>query len=83
VVLGMLEIVRRHVQDAANDSGISFRHALQAFAFHEANCGINAGFGCETMEITIFEAEDIARQVKRADSGGDRQIKACDSEPRL
>jgi hypothetical protein len=63
----MLEIVRRHVQDAANDSGIGFRHPLQAFAFHEENGGINDGLGCKTMEIAIFEAEDIARQVKCAD----------------
>jgi hypothetical protein len=31
------------------------------------NSGVYDRFGCEAMEIAILEAEDIARQVKRAD----------------
>ena len=48
-------------------AGSVFGHALQAFSFNKANGGVDDGFGCETMEIAILEAEDIARQVKRAD----------------
>src|SRR5258705_3871590 len=55
----MLKTVSRHVQEASDDREIGFRHALQAFAFHQANRGVNDGFGCETMEI-MFEAKDIA-----------------------
>src|SRR5260370_2283459 len=62
----MLKTVSCHVQEASDDREIGFRHALQAFAFHQANRGVNDGFGCEAMEI-MFEAEDIASQVKRAD----------------
>src|SRR5258705_13661716 len=62
----MLKIVSRHPQEALDDREIGFRHALQTFAFHETNRGVNDGFGCEAMEI-MFEAEDIASQVKRAD----------------
>jgi hypothetical protein len=36
-------------------------------AFNNASSGHDDGFGCETMGIAIFEAEDIARQVKCAD----------------
>ena len=67
VIFGVLKIVCGHTQHAADDGCISGRHAFQAFAFHEANGGVNYGFGCETMEIAIFEAEDIGNQVKRAD----------------
>jgi hypothetical protein len=42
-------------------------HALQALAFNKASGGVDDGFGSETMKIAIFEAEDIARQMKRAD----------------
>ena len=60
VVLGMLEIVRCHTKHGADDGWIGLRHAVQAFAFHEANGAVNYGFGCETMEIAILETEDIA-----------------------
>ncbi len=60
MVFGMLKIVGRHIQEASDDREIGFRHALQAFAFHQANGSVNDGFGCETMEI-IFEAEDPNR----------------------
>jgi hypothetical protein len=36
-------------------------------AFDKAYGGVHDGLGCETMEIAIFETEDIARQVKRTD----------------
>ena len=67
VVLDMLKIVGRHGQETSNHRRIGFRHALQALAFNKANGSVDDGFGCETMEIAIFEAEDIAGQVKRAD----------------
>ena len=35
--------------------------------FIRQNAGVDDGFGCETMEIAIFEAEDVACQMKRAD----------------
>src|SRR5467141_2375103 len=66
VVFGMLKIVSRHIQETSDDREIGFCHALQTVTFHEANRGVNDGFGCETMEI-MFEAKDIASQVKRAD----------------
>ena len=67
VIFGVLKVVSGHGQDAADDGGVSVRHALQAFAFHQANGGVDDGFGCETMEIAIFEAEDVAWQMKTAD----------------
>ena len=66
MVLGVLEIIGRHLQETSDVREIGFRHTLQTFAFHETNRGVNDGFGCEAME-TLFEAEDIASQVKRAD----------------
>ena len=63
----MLKIVRCHGQKASNHRWIVLGHALQALAFNKANGGVDDGFGGETMEIAILEAEDIARQVKRAD----------------
>ena len=63
----MLKTVSRHRQKASNHCRIVLRLALQALAFDKANSGVDDGFGCETMKIAIFETEDIARQVKRAD----------------
>ena len=36
-------------------------------AFYKANGGLDDGFCCEAMEIAIFEAKDIAGQMKRTD----------------
>ena len=63
----MLEIVRRHFQQVSNHRRIVLRLTLQAFAFNKVNGGVDDGFGGETMDVPVFEAEDIARQVKRAD----------------
>ena len=60
VIFGVPKVVCGHDQDAADDGGVSFRHALQAFAIHKPNGSVDDGFGCETMEIAIFEAEDVA-----------------------
>ena len=59
--------VETELLELMDDGRIGLRYAFQTSAFHEANGGVNNGFGCETMEIAIFEAEDIANQVKRAD----------------
>src|SRR3982750_2701825 len=63
----MLEIGGGHVQELSNHRRIVLCLTLQALAFNKANGGVDDSFGCETMELTILEAEDIARQVKRAD----------------
>lgn len=63
----MPKIVGRHRQEVSSHRWIVLRHQLQALAFSKANGGVDDGFGCETMEIAVFEAEDISRQVKRAD----------------
>jgi hypothetical protein len=63
----MMKIAGRQVQEVSNHRRIVLRLTLQAFAFNKTNGGVDDGFGCETMEIAISEAKDIARQVKRAD----------------
>ena len=63
----MLNIVGRHVQEVSNHPRVFLCLTLQALAFNEANGGVDDGFCCETMEIPIFEAKDIGRQMKRAD----------------
>jgi hypothetical protein len=63
----MLKIVGRHFQEVSNHRGIVPCLPLQALASDKANGGVDDGFGREAMQMPIFEAEDIARQVKRAD----------------
>src|ERR1700749_2152700 len=63
----MLKIVGRQVQEVSNHRRIVLRLTLQAFAVNKANDGVDDGFGREAMDLAIFEAKDIARQVKRAD----------------
>ena len=63
----MLEIGGGHVQELSNHRRIVLCLTLQGLAFDKTNGGVDDSFGCETMELTILEAEDIARQVKRAD----------------
>ena len=63
----MLKVVCRHTKNVENEGFIGFRYTIQALTLHKPNGGSNDGFGREAMELTIFEAEDIASQVKRAD----------------
>ena len=62
----MLKIVGRHGQQASNHRRIGFGHVFEALASNKANGGVDDSFGCETMKIAIFEAENIAGQVKCA-----------------
>jgi hypothetical protein len=63
----MLKIVGCHGQEGSNHRRIVLRHQLHALASNNADGCIDDGFRCETMKIAIFETEDIAGQVKRAD----------------
>jgi hypothetical protein len=63
----MLKILTCHSPETSDHREIVFRLALEAFALNKANRSRDDGFGCETMDIAIFETEDIAGQVKRAD----------------
>ena len=66
VVLDMLKIVGGHGQEGSNHRRVGFGHAFQTLAFNKANGGVDDGFGGETMEVAILEAEEIAPQGKRA-----------------
>src|SRR3954454_7382597 len=63
----MLEIVVRHLQEISNHRSIGLCLTIQALAFDKSNRGGDDGFGGETMDLPVFEAEDIARQMKRTD----------------
>jgi len=62
-----LKVVGRHTKNLENEGFIGFCYTFQALTLHKANGGINDGFGREAMVLAIFEPEDIASQVKRAD----------------
>src|SRR4051794_7167984 len=48
-------------------AGSFFASRSRLWRFTKANGGVDDGFGREPMDLAVFEAEDIAGQVERAD----------------
>ena len=67
VVLGMLQIAGRHVQKVERDQRVAFRHMLQAASLHQSHGRIDDRLRGEPMNRTVFQAENVAGQVKSAD----------------
>ena len=67
MVLGMLQVAGRHVQEVDRDQGVAFRNMLQAASFHQSHGRVDDRLGGKPMKRTVFQAKDVADQVKSAD----------------
>jgi len=66
VVFGVLQITGGHDQEIACDRRVHLGDVLETGAPREANGGLDDRFGGETVRGTVFQAEDVANQVKCA-----------------
>src|ERR1700732_4375206 len=67
MILGVLQIVRCHVQEIAGDQRILLSDVLEAPPLRKPNSGIDNRFSGEAMDRAILQAEDVANQMKCSD----------------
>jgi hypothetical protein len=60
-------LFRGHAEQIARNHGIALGYQFEATPLHQANRCVDDGFSGEAVLAAIFQPEDVADQVERAD----------------
>ena len=67
MILGVLEIAGRHVQQIKRDHHVGFGHLLEAGSLHQAHGGFDDRFRRKSVNWPVFKTENVANKVEGAD----------------
>ena len=67
VVFRVLQVTRGHAEQVSRDQRIALSHHLEAAPLDQANRGVHDRLRRKPVLASVFQSEDVAGQVKRAD----------------
>jgi hypothetical protein len=67
VVFRVLQVTRRHGEQVSGDQRIALSHHLEAAPLDQANRGVDDRLRRKPMFVSVFQSENVAGEVERAD----------------